>query len=409
MYHPPPANNSYHKTYANILTARTIPTRSTPPKPTVIHSCPDLSAALSHSLVGEVSSVETFPNIKTICIEAGFTNVRIKYIGGLHIIMIPDIDTPLQSLISNPTICNCFRTLKPWNANFLLRDRLAWISIEGLPPQAWHEAAFTHIAGNFGEVIFPEKCNILDNNLTAGKVCVRTKCMDFILCNMPVTIDDVHVCVRICEILGECDKVFMPEKHMVSESDTEDDCSSNNDYALRDNQEDGDDLFDDGSECNFTVKDFEGDDELLVNGSSPSCTAEISKYPAASESQRANSGSPIYESCEKEIPTCVIPETQFEVRSPSTKETLEKDCPDIDNANKKEVDKDLASRWHKPPKLQEEKLQSISRNQLLNIAPSNYIDDEVLITMEVGCDLGFDMAGKEQLVRKTIGVNIVDP
>ncbi|GKF70722.1 hypothetical protein Tco_0203779, partial [Tanacetum coccineum] len=52
------------------------------------------------------------------------------------------------------------------------------------PPQAWHEAAFTRIAGIWGEVIFPETCNPNNNNLVA-----RTR-----------IVDNTHVFVRIREI-----------------------------------------------------------------------------------------------------------------------------------------------------------------------------------------------------------------
>nr|GEU58809.1 RNA-directed DNA polymerase, eukaryota [Tanacetum cinerariifolium] len=39
----------------------------------------------------------------------------------------------------------------------------------GLPPHAWHEAAFTRIARVWGDVMFPKKCNENNNNLVAGK------------------------------------------------------------------------------------------------------------------------------------------------------------------------------------------------------------------------------------------------
>ncbi|GKA12792.1 RNA-directed DNA polymerase, eukaryota [Tanacetum coccineum] len=216
--------------------------------------------------------------------------------------------------------------------------------------------------------------------------------MDFILCNMQVTIDDVHVCVRIREIMGECEEVFLPEKQMAS--DSEDECSSNNDYSLGDNQLDEDDLFDDDSECNFTINYFEGDGELVNGGGglktiTPLILMGLIRWVQAH-----------FRLAHRKIKNLwwylKVKETQFEVMSLSTKETLERDCLD-----KNEVDKDLASR----------------DNRLLNIAkPSNNIDDEILNTMEVGCDIrpmniasininGVGSAPKRKWVRSLCYVN----
>ncbi|GKD90472.1 hypothetical protein Tco_1365979, partial [Tanacetum coccineum] len=87
------------------------------------------------------------------------------------------------------------------------------ILIEGIPPQAWHEADFLQIAGNWGEIILPEKCNPTRNNLVAGKVFIRTKIMEVIQHTMPIIVDGVHVCIRIREIIGECNELLPPEKN----------------------------------------------------------------------------------------------------------------------------------------------------------------------------------------------------
>ncbi|GJW37559.1 RNA-directed DNA polymerase, eukaryota [Tanacetum coccineum] len=114
-------------------------------------------------------------------------------------------------------------------------------------------AAFTHIAGTWGEVIFPETCNKNSNNLVAGKVCIHTKCMEVIQHNMPVVIDDEHFCVRIKKIMGECDEVLSDEKSTDTELD--EDCTSSNDdsFGKEDvqSEEDDDDFYDDGSDCNL--------------------------------------------------------------------------------------------------------------------------------------------------------------
>ncbi|GJU79205.1 hypothetical protein Tco_1276275 [Tanacetum coccineum] len=134
-----------------------------------------------------------------------------------------------------------------------------------LPPQVWHEAAFTRIAGVWGEVVFPEKCLVTNNNLVAGKVCIHTKCMELIQVSMPVIIDEVHVCIRIREIPGECDEIFKPETSIVKDSYDDsttshgDDLDTQDDDEDEDEDDDEDDLFDDN------YKD-DTDNELFLNG-----------------------------------------------------------------------------------------------------------------------------------------------
>nr|GEY67534.1 cytochrome P450 [Tanacetum cinerariifolium] len=204
-----------------------------PPKPITIHSCPDITTILELSLVGELFTTNTFNNLPDIIQDIGIPNIRIKYLGGFFVLLehenINNIDTILT------------------------------------PPQAWHKAAFTRIAGVWGEVVFLEKCLVTNNNLVAGKVCIHTKCMEFIQVSIPVIIDEIHVCIRIHEILGECDEIYKPETSIVKDSYDDsttshgDDSDTQDDDEDKDGDEDEDDLFDD----NYGD---DTDNELFLNG-----------------------------------------------------------------------------------------------------------------------------------------------
>lgn len=122
-----------HKTYVDIFLTKT---STKPPTPMIIHSCPDLVKTLSHSIIGELHSIDTFTNLHTIFCENGFPNIRIKYLGGLHVLIELETDITLEPIFTSTTIMACFNTFKPWDKNFLINNRLTWISIEGLPPQA---------------------------------------------------------------------------------------------------------------------------------------------------------------------------------------------------------------------------------------------------------------------------------
>ncbi|GKF45689.1 hypothetical protein Tco_0135491, partial [Tanacetum coccineum] len=73
-----------------------------------------------------------------------------RYLGGLHALLVLEPSTDPNTVLSNKSMHDCFKNIQPWNNKFNLKSKLAWISIEGLPPQAWHEAAFTRLAGEWG-------------------------------------------------------------------------------------------------------------------------------------------------------------------------------------------------------------------------------------------------------------------
>ncbi|PWA81363.1 RNA-directed DNA polymerase, eukaryota [Artemisia annua] len=245
------ANIPIDKSYAHILNTKTPSKTSQPPKPITIHSCPDLTTSLEHSLVGELFTIETLPNLHTICTENGLPDIRVKYLGGFSVLIILNQHITADTFLSNTSIVNCFKTLNLWNNKFYLKDRLTWLAIEGLPPQAWHEAAFTRIAKDWGEIVFPEKCDDSNNNLVTGRVCIRTSHMDFIQHTLPVIVDGVNVCVRVREIPDECDEFIPPVKPVSTEEDDENDEVATN---QRDDEDDEEDLYDDDSDSGITYK-----------------------------------------------------------------------------------------------------------------------------------------------------------
>ncbi|GKB40473.1 RNA-directed DNA polymerase, eukaryota [Tanacetum coccineum] len=294
-------------TFADILKEKTNhPNSPKPPTPITIHSCPDINNILANSIVVELVSIDIFSNLHTICEEAGIPATKIKYLGGLHALLELQPKSDIGSILSNTSHLDCFKNIQPWTKNFQVLNRLAWISIEGLPPQAWHEAAFTRIARAWGEIIFPEKCKTNNLNLVAGKVCIRTKCMDIIQHNMPVFVDDILTCVRIREHIGECYELCP------TTSTTSDDEVSTNygDNFIADQEvvlghknatdedgksEDEDESYDDDSDEDlFTNEYLDGDKEQFCGGFCDHLNQEKNTTMASSEfSEKASPSFPV--------------------------------------------------------------------------------------------------------------------
>ncbi|GJX71073.1 hypothetical protein Tco_0308244 [Tanacetum coccineum] len=153
-----PTTMKHWYTYDNVLTNKNFNNRPYPSQFTPARTSSLTSLAL---LVGELAHIDTLPYIKTICHENGFPNLRIKYLSGFHILLQANMSIQTDAILSNQTITNCFKILKSWSSNFLLKNLLTWLSIEGLPPQAWHETVFTLIAKYWGEIVFPKKAKTI--------------------------------------------------------------------------------------------------------------------------------------------------------------------------------------------------------------------------------------------------------
>jgi hypothetical protein len=85
--------------------------------------------------------------------------------------------------------------------------------------------------------------------------------MELIQHNLPVTIDGIHVCVRIRELVGECDEIWVPDK--IVDTAVDDNSTNKNDTDGEEDTDDDEDLDYDGSDCDIFNEDFQNDAELL--------------------------------------------------------------------------------------------------------------------------------------------------
>nr|GEX80086.1 hypothetical protein [Tanacetum cinerariifolium] len=108
-----------------------------------------------------------------------------------------------------------------------------------------------------------ESMKILENKLESLKLQENQPVHGVV--SIPVIIDEIHVCIRIHEILGECDEIYKPETSIVKDSYDDsttshgDDSDTQDDDKDKDGDDDEDDLFDD----NYGD---DTDNELFLNG-----------------------------------------------------------------------------------------------------------------------------------------------
>ncbi|GJU25336.1 hypothetical protein Tco_1163957 [Tanacetum coccineum] len=102
----------------------------------------------SCSLMGKIKYINAIPNLYIILTNEGFKKVNITYLGGLWVLFNLDSITSKEKLYKHISIGSWFNTLLPASDSFVSEERIAWISIEGLPLKALTHNTFAKIASS---------------------------------------------------------------------------------------------------------------------------------------------------------------------------------------------------------------------------------------------------------------------
>nr|GEU97839.1 RNA-directed DNA polymerase, eukaryota [Tanacetum cinerariifolium] len=76
-------------------------------------------------------------------------------------------------------VASWFSRLCNAQSDFVSRERIVWVDIEGVPLHAWSRSTFNKIGSRWGEVMELEECN--DDFFACKRICIKTKQEDNIL------------------------------------------------------------------------------------------------------------------------------------------------------------------------------------------------------------------------------------
>nr|GEV86284.1 reverse transcriptase domain, reverse transcriptase zinc-binding domain protein [Tanacetum cinerariifolium] len=121
--------------------------------PSMILSQED-NSGLSLALIGCHKDFYSISNSKIVCKNEGFAGVDIKYLGGLWVLFEFNDKNVRDNFLKHEGTLSWFSSLKPWHDDFMVKDRLIWLEVEGVPLLAWNNETFKKICSNWGEVLF---------------------------------------------------------------------------------------------------------------------------------------------------------------------------------------------------------------------------------------------------------------
>nr|GEV60390.1 RNA-directed DNA polymerase, eukaryota [Tanacetum cinerariifolium] len=83
----------------------------------------------------------------------GFLSVRTVYLGGLWVMIELNSSETKNKLMNHVGVASWFKSLHKVQAEFVAKERIVWIDIEGVPLHAWSRAMFAKIGSKWGEMM----------------------------------------------------------------------------------------------------------------------------------------------------------------------------------------------------------------------------------------------------------------
>ncbi|MFS7980195.1 putative RNA recognition motif domain, nucleotide-binding alpha-beta plait domain superfamily [Helianthus anomalus] len=109
--------------------------------------------------------------LKTFISSAGLEDARIQYLGGLTVLIsFLNEDSPKRFFDDKEVWSKWFSSLDPWLGQSLPYERLAWVSVLGVPPHLLSKAVFDAIGNRYGKVVFSSQFSVSDGNLSFDRM-----------------------------------------------------------------------------------------------------------------------------------------------------------------------------------------------------------------------------------------------
>ncbi|GJU63615.1 RNA-directed DNA polymerase, eukaryota [Tanacetum coccineum] len=197
---------------------------------------------LDNFMLGEVKDFSSINNLLILLSNEGFQHVRLMYLGGLWVMIeLPSIETKTR-FMKHVGVASWFSQLRTAQSDFVSRERIVWIDIEGVPLHAWSRPTFSKIGSRWGEVLELEDNK--DDCFARKRICIKTKQEDNILEKFKIIVRGKIFVVRAKELFvwspsfkGVNDAEFVSDDDSVNEEE-----EKNDDMSKKVNLEDESDI-----------------------------------------------------------------------------------------------------------------------------------------------------------------------
>ncbi|GJV80215.1 RNA-directed DNA polymerase, eukaryota [Tanacetum coccineum] len=123
--------------------------------------------------MGKLKDFSSFPNLSTLLLDEGFSDVHLSYLGGMWVMLEFETEDIKKNLMVHTGINSWFDVIQDAETDFVSDERIVWVDIEGVPLKAWSRETFTRIAKKWGEMLELE--DNADNSFGRKRICIKTK------------------------------------------------------------------------------------------------------------------------------------------------------------------------------------------------------------------------------------------
>ncbi|GKD93758.1 RNA-directed DNA polymerase, eukaryota [Tanacetum coccineum] len=152
------------------------------------------------SLVDKLKEFSSLPNLNKILVEEGFSDIIIRYMGGLWVILQFSSKTSKDNFMFHVGVNSWFSKIQQASTSFNVDERVVWIDIEGVPLYAWSNNTFTRIASIWGSLLYDEDENSLHFHRKC--LCIKTSNQDIIFDSLKIIIKGKVFLIRVKELTG---------------------------------------------------------------------------------------------------------------------------------------------------------------------------------------------------------------
>ncbi|GKD52948.1 RNA-directed DNA polymerase, eukaryota [Tanacetum coccineum] len=153
---------------------------------------------LQNYVMGEVRQFSSISNLRTLLLAEGFHNVKLAYIGGLWVMVELESSKVKTKFMKHVGVGSWFSRLCDAQSDFVSRDRIVWVDIEGVPLHAWSRSTFFKIGSKWGEVMELEENK--DDMFARKRICIKTVHEDNILEKFKIIVQGKVFVVRAKEL-----------------------------------------------------------------------------------------------------------------------------------------------------------------------------------------------------------------
>nr|GFA05730.1 RNA-directed DNA polymerase, eukaryota [Tanacetum cinerariifolium] len=173
---------------------------------------------LSKYATGKVKDVNYIPNLRTLLMDDGFSDLKLKYLGGMWVMFEFDkVDTKVN-MMQHIGVKSLFHVIQDVVHDFVSDERIVWVDIEGIPLNVWSCETFMRIGKKWGETLDIE--DNFDSSFGRKRLCIKTKQQVSILESFKIIFKGKVLLVRAKELFT-WNLTFLSHNEMVYASEDE--------------------------------------------------------------------------------------------------------------------------------------------------------------------------------------------